>query len=414
MGQSLKGELFNVEIIPIASNLRDDVRLDEPIKELQRILKGRYTHTHPIINRLVDIRGLVFDVGIVLVLTGGTEQLIVALSKLNRPIIYVYIPTMNSLPALMEALALIGDKHTINTASINDPVKITSVINAYRALGVLKHMRLGLIGGASNWLVYSRASASTIKRSVGLTLVNISMDEIYRNIDSSDPPAELVSKIMSGAQGSTVSREELEKALGVYQALKGIIKSRHLDAISMRCFDLIESKGTTACVAFSLLNSDGIVSGCEGDVPSTVGMIIGSLISEKPVFMANPSYIKGNDLMVSHCTVPLSMVEGYLLMTHFESGLGVGIQGTILHSDQVTLYRLSNDLHRMRVLVGKPIIPEFDDDHCRTQIIIRVNGDLTRIVEDSIGNHYLLILGDHHRELEVIGKLLGGNVDEIV
>jgi len=408
------GRAPKIVIIPIASNLRDNERLDESVKELQRLLEGRYTDTHPVINRIVDMKDLTFDIGVVLVLTGGTEQLIMALAKLNKPVVYIYTQTMNSLPALMEALALIGDKHTISATPINDSVKIISIVTAYRAYGALKGMRVGLIGGASAWLVYSRASAYTIRQRTGMELVNIPMDEVYGGIDLNDPPTELVDRIMDGAQGSTVSRKELGRTLGVYQALKGIIKRHHLDAISMRCFDIIEKRGTTACVAFALLNSEGIASGCEGDVPSTVGMIIGSLISEKPVFMANPSYIKGSDLMVSHCTVPLSMVEGYRLMTHFESGLGVGIQGSIIHDDQVTLYRLSNDLRRIRIIVGKPVIPQFDEDHCRTQIIIRANGDLSGMVEDSIGNHYLLLLGDRHRELEVIGKMLGGNVDEIL
>jgi len=45
--------------------------------------------------------------------------------------------------------------------------------------------------------------------------------------------------------------------------------------------------GVTLCHAFSLLNSEGIVAGCEGDIPSTIAMHIGSGILDIPGFTAN-------------------------------------------------------------------------------------------------------------------------------
>ena len=58
-------------------------------------------------------------------------------------------------------------------------------------------------------------------------------------------------------------------------------------------------------------------------------------------WMANPAQLDParNMLWLAHCTVPRSLVESYRLRSHFESGLGVGIQGA-LPAGPVTLLRI--------------------------------------------------------------------------
>ena len=44
-----------------------------------------------------------------------------------------------------------------------------------------------------------------------------------------------------------------------------------LDAVAVRCFDLVTARGTTGCLALSALNDAGRVAACEGDLASAVG-----------------------------------------------------------------------------------------------------------------------------------------------
>ena len=136
----------------------------------------------------------------------------------------------------------------------------------------------------------------------------------------------------------------------------------HLDAVTVRCFDLLGDPGTSGCLALASLNDEGIVAGCEGDVPSTLAMLLVRYLLGRPSWMANPATVDvdANRLVLAHCTVAPSMLEGFALDTHFESGMGVGIHGHFAHQP-VTLLRFGGtDLDECWIVEGD-IVANGDD-----------------------------------------------------
>src|SRR5699024_3890820 len=103
--------------------------------------------------------------------------------------------------------------------------------------------------------------------------------------------------------------------LKIYIGLKNIVDKYNLDGLTVRCFDLLSKVNNTGCIALSLLNDEGIISSCEGDVPALISMLILNALSGEPVFMANPSSIdvEKNEVVFAHCTIPLDMTEDYVL-----------------------------------------------------------------------------------------------------
>ena len=72
---------------------------------------------------------------------------------------------------------------------------------------------------------------------------------------------------------SRVDEHAVDGAMGVRSALGDVLDVEHLDAVTVRCFDLLDDPGTSGCLALASLNDDGIVAGCEGDVPSALAML---------------------------------------------------------------------------------------------------------------------------------------------
>lgn len=99
----------------------------------------------------------------------------------------------------------------------------------------------------------------------------------------------------------------------------------------MSCFKLIEQTGTTGCLALSLLNDDGIIAGCEGDLQSIFTQLAVKVLTGKASFMANPSMINArtNEIVLAHCTVGIAQTEQYIIRNHFETEMGIGIQGIL-------------------------------------------------------------------------------------
>ena len=126
---------------------------------------------------------------------------------------------------------------------------------------------------------------------------------------------------------------------------------------------------TTGCLGLSILNSLGVYGGCEGDMPTLLSMAIIGSITGEPLFMCNPSQFdtKEGNAVFAHCTVPVTMLKGFCLNTHFESGIGVAVQGTFEPGD-CTLFKCEGDLSRYFVQEGMIHNIAYSDMLCRTQI----------------------------------------------
>jgi L-fucose isomerase-like protein len=191
---------------------------------------------------------------------------------------------------------------------------------------------------------------------------------------------------------------EVLDAATIYPWLRTIVERERLDAIAVRCFDLIVALKTSSCLAFAKLNDEGIVAGCEGDLVSTVAMLwLRKLLKEMP-WMANPVQLDGerNVVRLAHCTVPLSSVRGYRLRSHFESGLSVGIQGN-LPPGPVTLVRIGGtDMRELWLAEGDGLPTEPRNDLCRTQLDVRLRGtDVGDLLTAPLGNHIVTVPGHH-------------------
>ena len=188
--------------------------------------------------------------------------------------------------------------------------------------------------------------------------------------------------------------EDLSDAAIMYLALASICKEEHLDAVTVKCFDLLSSCKTTACLALALLNDNGIIAGCEGDIPSICTMLAVYKALGRPSFMANPASIDSDNLSIdfAHCTIPTAMVESCTLPSHFESGIGIGINGEVPLGNY-TLCKLSGKtLERSLICNGRLVKGEYLSNRCRTQVrfIFESKAEFDAFCKARVGNHIIL------------------------
>lgn len=408
--------------VVLASPIHDKSAVEEVSSKYLRVLENNIVDleyggliTDPArINKLKN-----YDIIIALIATGGSEQLIIDTAFLKKPVVLIAHASMNSLPALLEAKPIVDRVNSRSWALFSlSPQdlggKISRIVNGIEKAVSLKDLRLGLVGGISSWLVYSRVDPWLVKEKLGVEIIEVSLDEVYDayNRVSERDIMDLADKIIGQAERIEIAKPRILNALKLYRALRSIIERLKLDAITVKCFDIIMSLNTTACLALAMLNNEGIVAGCEGDVPSALTMILLNKVSGKPVFMGNPSIINGNEIMIAHCTSPWITGKGFILRSHFETGRGVGVSVKYREGTLVTLARLSPDLSTLRIIRGKIKKGEpFSDKHCRTQVIVELESNGMILLDKSIGNHYAMVIGDHTLELKVLAKALGLNVE---
>jgi L-fucose isomerase-like protein len=263
-----------------------------------------------------------------------------------------------------------------------------------------------LVGTTSDWLVASNPDPETLKETWGPTVVSISMEEIKESLQTINPESikTILKSLVNGAQEiREPSQTDLEENVKVYIALKKVVEKYKLDAISVRCFDIVLDQKTTGCFALAQLTDEGIIAGCEGDLTSTLGMLWTSKLLGQIPWMANPAQLneENNTIWLAHCTVPRSIVKEYTLRSHFESGIGVGIQGTIAQGP-VTLVRIGGkNLDKLWLAEGEIMQSGNSEDLCRTQIEVKIISDTVKnLLQSPLGNHLILVKGHHKEELQ--------------
>lgn len=390
---------MNTAIYTLTSELHDEIAVSAVTKEFLNSLNIGFEFrdkdysdygTHPL--DLVYVR------------TGGTEGIFKRLlpelqSKSNRPFYLLTSGKSNSLAASMEILSFLrqndlkGEIIHGNADYISKRIGLLEKVGAAKML--LRGARLGIIGEPSDWLISSHAEKSTVKELLGIELLDIPMQELL-DVITKTPLRESDERTPIDA-----IKRDLPGANQIYDALKVIVARYDLQGFTIRCFDLLTAVKNTGCLALAKFNSEGIIAGCEGDVPAMLSMKIAQSLTGVSGFQANPARInpETGEMLFAHCTIPFNMVERYELDTHFESGIGVGIRG-YMKEGPVTIFKVSGNLSRHFIAEGELIRNQAEPDLCRTQQVIKLSDPsmASYFLNDPIGNHHIILSG-HHKEL---------------
>ncbi len=352
---------------------------------------------------------------IAVVATGGTEHQILDWWKQRseEPAFLLAHPGHNSLPAALEALARI---HQLDARGaiiyLRSPAddegfrRLDEAVAGLQVWQALHATSIGLLGSPSDWLVASTPPPETIRRVWGPTIVDVPLDDVYTNIGalSATATAAAAAELTSHAAGiEEPTPLQIEDAAKLAVALDDLVETRRLDAVAVRCFDLLEDISTSGCYALSRLNDAGIVAGCEGDPVSTIGILWSRLLTGETPWMANPAQVdvETNSVLLAHCTVPRSVVDSYRLRSHFESDSSVGIEG-VVPPGPVTLVRIGGaDLDRLWLAEGEIRPRPHFEGLCRTQIDVQLSrGSVDDLLTRPLGNHVVVVAGHHADALQ--------------
>lgn len=345
------------------------------------------------------------DFSILFIATGGVERLVIQhFEQLPRPTILLADGMQNSLAAALEISSWLrtrGMRSEILHGELTEIIKRLLVMyNNFKAQCKLNGSRIGVIGTPSSWLISSNVDYLLAKRRWGIEYTDIPLErvtEYFNNISDDEVGnacAELAEKALACREASP---EDMLKAMKIYKALKQIVEEEKLTALTLSCFKLIESTGTSGCLALSLLNDEGIIAGCEGDLQSIFTMLITKTLTGQAAFMANPSMINArtNEIILAHCTIGLKQTEQFILRSHFETDMSIGIQGLLPLGD-VTIVKCGGEcLDEYYLTTGRLTENTNYINMCRTQVRIKLDSPASYFLKNPLGNHHILVHGNY-------------------
>jgi L-fucose isomerase-like protein len=392
---------MEIRVIPFFSPISPEGVKDEVLKKLQgnevRILEPDDFKPASISDRTYIFIG-----------TGGTENLVADFLKehsLQSPVLLLSYDLRNSLPAAMEIRSFLqgqGIESQIIHATLSELRQMLSEqIEFIEVLLKIRNSTLGIIGEPSSWLIASNTNSDKVKNQWGLTIRQFPLNSLIESVQSAESPDDIDSFIKS-ARACTPSEEEIRKAGLVARALKEVVDKQQIDAVTVECFSLLMDTGVSGCFALSLMNDlQESTAGCEGDVPATFTMFLGRLLTKELGFMSNVTQVdkEKNEAVFAHCTIPTKLTESYEITSHFETGLSIGIRGTLKHQDVTILKVFGDDLSQFWVSDGKIVENLVNETGCRTQIRVVLEEDVDYFLKRSLANHHIIFPGKHAEKI---------------
>ena len=344
---------------------------------------------------------------VIFIITGGSENQVKNLLNGSKRILILAMTENNSYAAASEIKAYCN-QNNINSILYNVDYeqdiqsKLAQYYKCNQALNNIASYKIGLIGEVSNWLIASDIDKKLLVNKLGLHLEKISWKD-FPEFSKYPINSDFINHFKD-------SGFNLEDSSRVYSLLQDIIKQKQFDAITVECFPLVRENAVTACLALSRLNTEGLASGCEGDITSITGKIIIKELTGQIPWMANMAAIEDNTIFFAHCTIATNLVSDYKINTHFETNEGTAVQGQF-SAENATIFRLDSELSKAFLSYGNVVERPERSDSCRTQIKIKIpTVDIQKLKDNPLGNHHLIIPGDHIELLRYFCNLIGTEV----
>lgn len=245
--------------------------------------------------------------------------------KLGIPVIIRAIPGIRSgsIVGTTQLSCVLNDleiPHRLYYGTMDDKQTIEQTADFARACGLrkkLQGMQMAVVGRRTEGMTPTAVDEVEIQRLFSVRLLSYGFDEMNDMAAqvNADDAQKVWQQMVSGASAVMCKTEHGLQTARNYLACKALAERNHLGALTIGSYPKCQG---TMCAPIAWLNDDGLPTGCEGDVNSTLCMFLLSLLSRDPIHFGEMLAVdeQENSLVTSHCgcgSPSLASAEGYIL-----------------------------------------------------------------------------------------------------
>jgi L-fucose isomerase-like protein len=290
-------------------------------------------------------------------------------------------------------------------------------IDALRALRALSSAHVGLVGfrahGFFNVDVYDPA----LFRNTGVLLDHYELEELYGLEVTEREVGVREEQIESIFELSGISREQLRLSAGLTARLDAFLRRHGLSALAIRCWpEFAASYGISPCSAMSVLQAEGRVLACEGDVDGALSMLAQSAVGAQSPYLFDFSQASFEEdyALLWHCGVaPCNLWDGKCvrsLDSYFAGGKGVTAD-FVLKPGPISYLRLDSCGERYRVLAGRgqglPMDKQLKGTYLKARFQKPVRELFQQVVDNGLAHHASAVYGEYVRPFERLAGIQG-------
>lgn len=313
--------------------------------------------------------------------------------------------------------------------SVDDYETINKIISFGKAASTyqrLKEARIGLFGYTSLFMYPGTFDHLILRKIIGPEVIHFDTEKIVKDLNKikKDELENEIKKLKRKAKiGPNVTDEMLRTAIGMYLSLMNIVNNYKLNATTVKCqYELSKDFGMTPCLPVSLLNDEKIVSGCEGDMITTVSMLILNYLTDQVIYYGDITDVKDNKIWLTSCgMIPYKLAdpEKEIVINNFsllfkylrekEKGFSKGwsdelfkglMNSVTLKPGKVTYMRLVEDIGNYHMLYGTGEGLKTDlRQGVMPGLEVQIDGNIDDLTDNFPSQHLAICYGDVSKEL---------------
>jgi hypothetical protein len=221
-----------------------------------------------------------------------------------------------------------------------------------------------------------------------------------------------------------VGRDELVNSAAMYIGMKAVLKKHGAHGITVNCLGGFYGNHIHAypCLGFHELNNEGLVGGCECDVPSAAAMtVFGIMTKGRPGMISDPVIDSSErHIIYAHCVAsnrvfgPRGPANPFEILTHSEDRQGASVRSLMPTGYMTTTVEISEERKEILFHRGKAVGNDPSDRACRTKLIAEPLGDFEKLFTmwDKWGWHRVTFYGDLKEPVYALAEAIGWKVVE--
>lgn len=293
--------------------------------------------------------------------------------------------------------------------------QIRTIAKAATLVKELYDIKLGMIGYPPPGMVDATPYELGCIAKFGLGIEHLDLLELAREKKKiSDDEVKKTVETLRKNFIIKAEEESVTEASKLYLALRKVIDTHDLDAVTLRCSPELRYE-CLPCLALSMLSSESVTTACEADLSSALTALILEELTNSPscTFDFGEMDKAANTITLWHCgfcwdtkLVEATSEKFVLSQSPFGKGLFLSL---LLKPGKITLAKLDKECNKMLVAEGEVIRPKKiqEGGFAEVQLEENVNDFLMKAAINGFEHHIVLIYGRLKDELKELCNMLG-------
>lgn len=289
-------------------------------------------------------------------------------------------------------------------------------LDAIRIKKAFSSAHIGIIGYRAKGFFNLDVDELDLYRETGILIDHYELSEIFNFKVDIELILKRKEQLNSVFDVSSISDHQLEKVSELTAKFSEFMSYHQLTAVAIRCWPEFASDfGISPCAAMSVLQSEGKILACEGDILGSLSMLAHKVIGGETPFLSDFSQVnfQNNFGLLWHCGVAACNLWdkkcNISLDSYFADGKGVTAD-FVMKSGELSLLRFDYSPGEYRIFLQKgkgiPMEKKIKGTYVKVVFEDNVRVVLDKIIYNGIAHHISVVYGDFIRPLEIYAKLM--------